>query len=122
MTSSYRLSPHTLGDPGFVHVVTLLLLLLCTPRYVNNPYVLTKLVEVLFIMTPGILPREHHMMDMWLSHPMATAHLARSLMKMYIGEYRFGGVIDLLAIDSICDSYNIIFVTLTISYLPPHRL
>ena len=42
--------------------------------------------QVMFVMTPGIQQREHHMLDMFLSHSLANANLSRALMKTYIGQ------------------------------------
>ena len=42
--------------------------------------------QVMFVMTPGIQQREHHMLDMFLSHSLANANLSKALMKTYIGQ------------------------------------
>lgn len=40
----------------------------------------------MFVMTPGIQQREHHMLDMFLSHSLANENLSKALMKTYIGQ------------------------------------
>ena len=82
-----RFSPQTINDPSFNHIVAFILLIVCTPHYFKNPYLLTKVIEVMFIMTPGITPGEDNMLDMFLSHPLAAGQLAKSLINIYIGEW-----------------------------------
>lgn len=38
--------PHIMDDIGFSHVVLLSILLVATPNYIHNPYLLAKIVEV----------------------------------------------------------------------------
>ncbi len=52
-----RFSPIILNDPGFFHLVTFILLAVCSPHYFNNPYILTKLVEVITSVTLYILTK-----------------------------------------------------------------
>ena len=42
----FRRCPRILDDPGLSNIVTLTLLLIASPKYVKNPYLLVKLVEV----------------------------------------------------------------------------
>ena len=82
----YRFSPSTINDPSFNQIVTFILLMVCTPHYFKNPYLLAKVVEVIFIMTPGIIPGEGNTLDMFMSHPLASGQLPRALINLYIGE------------------------------------
>lgn len=41
-------SPKTLDDPGFNHIVMFILLMIATPHYIRNPYLITKFIEVCF--------------------------------------------------------------------------
>ena len=43
------------------------------------------ITQVIFVMTPGIQEREHQLLDMFLSHPLAGDQFSRALMKSYIG-------------------------------------
>ena len=85
LPSPTRFAPQTINDPSFNNIVAFILLVVCTPHYFKNPYLLTKVIEVMFIMTPGITPGEGNMLDMFLSHPLASGHLAKSLINIYIG-------------------------------------
>lgn len=42
----YRRIPQVINDPGFSHVVTFILLMLCSRGHITNPYLTAKLVEV----------------------------------------------------------------------------
>lgn len=37
------------------------------------------------MMTPGIQQREHQLLDMFLSHPLADSNFSKALMNSYIG-------------------------------------
>lgn len=108
---SCRVTPQTLEDPGFTHIAALMLLLICSPHYLHNPYLVSKLVEVrsthtlsgtvscgsddescnaltqvMFIMMPGIQHRRHNLINLFLNHPLAPKHLSAALMRMYISK------------------------------------
>ena len=83
----YRFSPSTIHDPSFNQIVTFILLIVCTPHYFKNPYLLAKVVEIIFIMTPGIIPGEGNTLDMFMSHPLASGQLPMALINLYIGEH-----------------------------------
>nr|CAB3267463.1 ubiquitin conjugation factor E4 B [Phallusia mammillata] len=71
-------------DDHFSHeLATFLVVFVCSPNYFNNPYLVAKLVEVIFVLNPNIQPRARHMYDMLESHPYAIKYLASSLMKFY---------------------------------------
>lgn len=86
-----RVTPQTLEDPGFTHIAALMLLLICSPHYLHNPYLVSKLVEVMFIMMPGIQHRRHNLINLFLNHPLAPKHLSAALMRMYINCENMGG-------------------------------
>ncbi len=54
----------------------------CT-LYITHTHITTT--QVIFVMTPGIQEREHQLLDMFLSHPLAGDQFSRALMKSYIG-------------------------------------
>jgi len=112
-------TPHTLDDPGFSHIVTFILLMICSPHYIRNPYLLTKLLEVMFIMTPGLQHREHNKMDLFLSHPLGAQYLAPSLMKFYISCEAMGGSNEFF--DKFTVRYHISVVMRSLWEHPIHR-
>ena len=41
-----RFAPAALGDPSFIHIVDLVVMLTCKGKYLKNPYLIAKLIEV----------------------------------------------------------------------------
>jgi len=64
-------------------LATFLVVFVCSPNYFNNPYLVAKLVEVMFVLNPTIQPRARVFYDTIENHPLAVQHLAPSLMKFY---------------------------------------
>jgi len=64
-------------------LIVFLIVMICSPQYISNPYLTAKLIEVLFVSSPIL----HHYTEGFhtqiLSHSLAEVHLARSLMKFY---------------------------------------
>lgn len=104
----FRRCPRILDDAALSNITTLTLLLIASQKYIRNPYLLVKLVEVrkirnlifkllslssfpiislklIFVMTPGVQERQHNLLDLFLGHPLSVPHLAPALMKIYIG-------------------------------------
>ncbi|XP_064383818.1 ubiquitin conjugation factor E4 B-like [Halichondria panicea] len=115
-----RFSSRSLEDPGFVNVVSLVILLICNQHYIQNPYLVTKLIEVIFVMTPGIQEREHQLLDMFLSHPLAGDQFSRALMKSYIECERMGGSNEFY--DKFSVRYHISVILKQLWEHPAHRL
>ncbi|XP_014256792.1 ubiquitin conjugation factor E4 B isoform X2 [Cimex lectularius] len=64
-------------------LVTWLLVCVCSPQSIRNPYLVAKVVEVLFVLHSGILPRNLPLHQRVMSHPISETHLASYLMKFY---------------------------------------
>ncbi|UYV79527.1 UBE4B [Cordylochernes scorpioides] len=58
---------------------SLVLVVVCSPRYVSNPYLVAKFVEVMYLASLQPPPRSHSL----ISHPLAGDHLATALMLFY---------------------------------------
>uniref|UniRef100_A0A8C4QCV9 Ubiquitin conjugation factor E4 B n=1 Tax=Eptatretus burgeri TaxID=7764 RepID=A0A8C4QCV9_EPTBU len=71
------------GEPCAPDVVTFLLVFVCSQHYLRNPYLVAKLVEVLFLLNPGVQPRTTAFHAMLENHPMGVRFLAPALMKFY---------------------------------------
>lgn len=67
-----------------------LVVMLCNQNYIRNPYLVAKLVEVMFMTNPAVQPRTQKFFEMIENHPLSTKLLVPSLMKFYTG--RFLGV------------------------------
>lgn len=68
-------------------IVTWLLTTVCAPQCIKNPYVLAKLVEVLFV-----TPQNQNLHNMVMFHPIAQSVLVSSLMKFYVDIETTGNV------------------------------
>lgn len=66
---------------------TWLLVCVCTPSAIKNPYLVAKVVEVLFVLVSGLLSRHSVLQDRFMSHPLSESHLASYLMKFYTGKF-----------------------------------
>lgn len=75
--------PNVVENNVSQELIVFLIVFVCSPQMVNNPYLIAKLVEVLFVSSPTL----HHFTQVFhtqiLSHKLAEEHLARSLMKFY---------------------------------------
>ncbi|CAM9848954.1 unnamed protein product [Lampetra planeri] len=77
-------SPQVLqSEPCGPDLATFLLVFVCSHTYLRNPYLLAKLVEVLFVLNPSVQPRTARFHEMLENHQLGTRHLAPSLMKFY---------------------------------------
>lgn len=56
---------------------------ICSPNYIQNPYLVAKLVEALFLLSPSLHHLTIHFHQRILSHPLAQKHLPRALMKFF---------------------------------------
>lgn len=75
--------PAVVADAMDDRMFTWLLVCVCTPSAIKNPYLVAKVVEVLFVLVSGLLPRHHVLHDRFMSHPISEVHLASYLMKFY---------------------------------------
>ncbi|XP_076451864.1 LOW QUALITY PROTEIN: ubiquitin conjugation factor E4 B-like [Babylonia areolata] len=76
--------PDVLTDPGMGSVLQLLIVMICSQNYIRNPYLLAKLVEVVFVMQPMVQPRAHKISQALLMHELALAFLTPALMQFYV--------------------------------------
>ncbi|XP_032903995.1 ubiquitin conjugation factor E4 B isoform X2 [Amblyraja radiata] len=76
-------SPQVLYEPCTQDVVTFLVVFTCSQNYIRNPYLIAKLVEVVFVTNPTVQPRTQKFYEMMENHPLATKQLVPALMKFY---------------------------------------
>ncbi|XP_069774559.1 ubiquitin conjugation factor E4 B isoform X2 [Narcine bancroftii] len=76
-------SPQVLYEPCTQDVVTFLVVFICSQNYIRNPYLIAKLVEVVFVTNPAVQPRTQKFYEMMENHPLATKQLVPALMKFY---------------------------------------
>ncbi|KAG9353174.1 hypothetical protein JZ751_017750 [Albula glossodonta] len=76
-------SPQVLYEPCTQDIVTFLVVFICSQNYIRNPYLIAKLVEVLFVTNPAVQPRTQRFSEMMENHPLSVKQLVPALMKFY---------------------------------------
>ena len=82
----YSYMPDVLADPGTGSVLQLLIVMMCSQNYIRNPYLLAKMVEVIFVMQPMVQPKAIKINQALLMHELALSFLTPALMQFYVGE------------------------------------
>nr|XP_046223628.1 LOW QUALITY PROTEIN: ubiquitin conjugation factor E4 B-like [Oncorhynchus gorbuscha] len=72
-----------LYEPCVQNIVTFLVVFICSQNYIRNPYLIAKLVEVLFVTNPAVQPRTQRFSEMMENHQLSVKHLVPALMKFY---------------------------------------
>nr|CAD7587727.1 unnamed protein product [Timema genevievae] len=75
--------PSVVADSVEDSLVTWLLVGVCSPHYFRNPYLIAKIIEVLFVVNPGIQPRTEQLHARIMAHPISETQLPSCLMKFY---------------------------------------
>ncbi|XP_072283183.1 ubiquitin conjugation factor E4 B isoform X2 [Pyxicephalus adspersus] len=76
-------APQVLFESCTQDIATFLVVLLCNQNYIRNPYLVAKLVEVMFVTNPAIQHRTQKFFEMIEGHPLSFKLLVPSLMKFY---------------------------------------
>ncbi|CAK9828567.1 Ubiquitin conjugation factor E4 B [Anthophora retusa] len=64
-------------------LITWLLVVVCTPHCIRNPYLIAKIIEVLFVINSSVQGRTESLHDQVMAHPISKTLLASYLMKFY---------------------------------------
>jgi ubiquitin conjugation factor E4 B len=64
-------------------IVNFLVVFLCSPNYISNPYLVAKLVEVVFVLHPSVQPATEGVFSQIIDHSQAVLHLAPALIQFY---------------------------------------
>jgi len=75
--------PSVIDNDPSQELIVFLVTFIANPHYASNPYLVAKLIEVIFVSSPTLHNYTavfHHRL---LSHPLSEKHLARALMKFY---------------------------------------
>lgn len=64
-------------------LITWLLLMICQSNYIKNPYLVAKIVEVLFVINPSIQPMTEMLYSRFMAHELSQTILPSALMKFY---------------------------------------
>ncbi|KAB7497984.1 Ubiquitin conjugation factor E4 B [Armadillidium nasatum] len=63
-------------------IIALIIVVLCSPNHIKNPYLTAKFAEVLFMLTPSVQPQVGDLHERFLLHPIGRL-LPVSLMRFY---------------------------------------
>lgn len=75
--------PNVIADNMEDSMITWLLVTICSSNMVKNPYLVAKLVEVVFVILPSIQPRCELIYSRLMNHHISQTILPSSLMKFY---------------------------------------
>ena len=64
-------------------LIVFLIVMICSPHFISNPYLTAKFIEVMFVSSPILHNYTQEFYVQILSHSLAEIHLAPSLMKFY---------------------------------------
>jgi len=75
--------PSTVSTVVDLGLVTWLLTMLCHTHYFSNPYLVSKLVEVLFVVNPQVQEKTGEIYSRIMTHPICQEFLPGALMRFY---------------------------------------
>lgn len=75
--------PSVITDNMEDTLITWLLVTICSSNMIKNPYLVAKLVEVVFVIIPGIQPRCEMLYSRLMNHHITETILPSALMKFY---------------------------------------
>lgn len=64
-------------------MITFLLVMICASHSIKNPYLVAKIVEVVFMINPQVQNRTEYMYSRIMAHPISHTALPSALMKFY---------------------------------------
>ncbi|KAG0172642.1 hypothetical protein DFQ30_009975 [Apophysomyces sp. BC1015] len=116
----YDVENRVIGSNPLEELATFTITFLRNPKYVNNPYLKAKLVEILFFYTYPVGQERQNSFEVVLnSHPLALEHLVPSLMRFYVDVEQTGASSQFY--DKFNIRYNISHIMKTIRSHPAHR-
>ncbi|XP_013412896.1 ubiquitin conjugation factor E4 B [Lingula anatina] len=107
-------TPHIL-ETSLTHIKDLadfLIVFISSSHYIKNPYLVAKLIEVMFVLNPNVQPRTEKTSDMVLNNSLALDNLSPALMKFYTDVESTGASSEFYDKFSIRYHISIIFKTL----------
>lgn len=63
-------------------LILFIIVIICSPHYISNPYLTAKFIEIVFLCSPVISSNSTFHQKI-INHPLAEQHLVRALMKFY---------------------------------------
>ncbi|GFO26247.1 ubiquitin conjugation factor e4 b [Plakobranchus ocellatus] len=112
--------PGGMVEPEHKQMTHLLLVLLCSQKYMRNPYLTAKLVEVLFVLQPSIQNKTEELNSELLMSDIAVHSLVPSLMKFYTDIESTGASSEFY--DKFAIRYHISIIFKTMWAMPAHQI
>lgn len=79
----HRSMPSIVADNMENSMITWLLTSICKSSIIKNPYLVAKIVEVVYVLNPSMHPRCENLYSRLMHHPLSQDQLASALMKFY---------------------------------------
>ena len=65
------------------NLIVFIIMVICSPNYISNPYLTAKFIEIIFLSSPIVNNHLGTFHAKIISHPLAEKNLVRALMKFY---------------------------------------
>ncbi|KAB0793378.1 hypothetical protein PPYR_12998 [Photinus pyralis] len=75
--------PMIIADNMEDSLITWILITICSSNSIKNPYLVAKIIEVVFVINPNIQPRTELLYSRFMSHDISQTALPSCLMKFY---------------------------------------
>lgn len=79
----FRYSPQVVADNIEEPMIKWLLSAICNSHLIKNPYLVAKIVEVLFVINLSLQLKLKNIYEAFMDHPMSQTALPSALMKFY---------------------------------------
>lgn len=112
-------TPGVLVDGMEDSMITWLLVAVCSPHCFKNPYLVAKIIEVLYVLNPGIQTRTEALHYRIMAHPICEQYLPSFLMKFYTDVETTGSSSEFF--DKFTIRYNISIILKGMWDNPMHR-
>ena len=81
-----RYFPNVISDYLDHNMLTFILCVVCTPHYFKNPYLVSKLIEILFVINPAVQERTQDLNIRMMTNQISADYLPSALMNFYTGK------------------------------------
>lgn len=78
-----RYSPSVIAEYMEDSLITWILVIICSSHCIKNPYLVAKMIEVVFVINPSIQKRTEHLYSRFMAHEVSRVSLPSCLMKFY---------------------------------------
>ncbi|XP_038076555.1 ubiquitin conjugation factor E4 B-like [Patiria miniata] len=111
--------PQALEDTAQQDMVLFIVVIACSAHCIRNPYLVAKMVEVIFVLSPVVQARTAKIYEAIQNHPLAQNHLVPALMTFYTDVEQTGASSEFY--DKFSIRYHISIIFKSLWRLPMHR-